>query len=36
MGIKSELEVLLNNNENAEELEKLKRDDFVIDIETRD
>lgn len=36
MEIKNKLNQLLKNNRLADELEKLPRDDFVIDIETRD
>lgn len=34
--IKNKLNQLLRNNRLADELEKLPRDDFVIDIESRD
>jgi hypothetical protein len=34
--IKNKLNQLLRNNKLADDLEKLPRDDFVIDIETRD
>lgn len=36
MEIKNKLNQLLRNNKLADDLEKLPRDDFVIDIETRD
>lgn len=34
--IKNKLNLLLKNNRLADDLEKLSRDDFVIDVETRD
>ena len=34
--LKNKLNQLLRNNKLADDLEKLPRDDFVIDIETRD
>lgn len=36
MEIKNKLNQLLRNNKLADDLEKLPRDDFVIDVETRD
>ena len=36
MEIKNKLNQLLRNNKLADDLEKLPRDDFVIDIEARD